>query len=150
MIVFDLRCRSGGHVFEGWFGSSLDFEDQARRGLVQCPLCGGEEVEKAVMAPRLGPKGNRQSEGATHPFSSDPAAVKSMLAAMAAVQKKLLESSANVGERFADEARAMHLGEQDTRAIHGRATQAEAKALIDEGVPVAPLPFPVIEPGEEN
>lgn len=150
MIVFDLRCRSGGHVFEGWFGSSLDFEDQAERGLVQCPLCGGEEVDKAVMAPRLGAKGNQRSEGAAHPFSSDPAVVKAMLAAMAAVQKKLLESSANVGERFADEARAMHLGEQDTRAIHGRATPAEAKALVDEGVPVAPLPFPVIEPGEEN
>ena len=142
MIVFDLRCRSGGHVFEGWFGSSQDYDAQTERGLVQCPLCGDEEVEKAVMAPRLGAKGNQRSESSAHPVSSDPAAVKAMLAAMAAVQKKLLEGSANVGDRFAEEARAMHFGERDTRAIHGQATPAEARSLIDEGVPVVLLPFP--------
>ena len=146
MIVFDLKCVAGGHVFEGWFGSSRDFDDQSARGLVQCPLCGGEEIVKAVMAPRVGSKGN----SVTHVVSFDPEAVKAMLAAMAAVQKKLLESSTDVGAGFAEEARAIHLGERERRAIHGKATRAQAESLIDEGVPVAPLPFPVIDPRDEN
>ena len=73
-----------------------------------------------------------------------------MLAAAAAVQKKLLEGSDAVGARFADEARAIHLGEAPARAIHGRATPAEAQSLVEEGVAIAPLPFPVIEPDQEN
>jgi hypothetical protein len=73
-----------------------------------------------------------------------------MLAALAAEQKRILSGSEHVGERFADEARAIHLGEADARAIHGRATRKEAETLLDEGILVAPLPFPVLEPGEEN
>ena len=72
------------------------------------------------------------------------------MAEMAAAQKKLLEKSEHVGDRFPDEARAIHLGEAEARAIHGRASPADADALRDEGVPIAPLPFPVPEPGEEN
>ena len=53
MIVFDLRCEAASHVFEGWFGSTEDYESQRERGLVQCPLCGASDVEKAVMAPRV-------------------------------------------------------------------------------------------------
>jgi hypothetical protein len=73
-----------------------------------------------------------------------------MLAAAAAVQKALLAGSEGVGPRFAAEARAIHLGEADSRPIHGEATRAEAERLIEEGVPIAPLPFPVVPPGEEN
>jgi hypothetical protein len=150
MIVFDLRCRDQGHVFEGWFGSSADYESQRERGLVQCPLCGAAEVDKAVMAPRVGAKGNR-SAGESAPIAySDPERVKALMAAMAAAQKALLANSSNVGERFAAEARAMHLGEIEARPIHGRTTREETESLIEDGVPVAPLPFPVIEPGEEN
>ena len=145
MIVFDLKC-GGGHVFEGWFGSTADYESQRERGLVQCPLCGNREVEKAAMAPRLGARGNRSEEA----VPSDPAAVKAMMAKLAALQKKVLVGSEPVGDRFAEEARAIHLGEADARAIHGRATRAEADSLIDDGIPVSPLPFPTIEPGEEN
>jgi hypothetical protein len=144
MIVFDLKC-GAGHVFEAWFGKSGDYEDQARRGLIECPLCGDKRVEKAVMAPAVSAKGNRAPAGAP-----DPAAVKQMLAGMAAAQRELLERSSWVGTRFADEARAIHLGEADARAIHGKATRAEAEQLADEGIPVSPLPFPVAEPGEEN
>ncbi len=141
MIVFDLRCAAGGHVFEGWFGSSGDYESQRSRGLVSCPICGDGEVEKAPMAPSVAAKGNS---------APDPAAVKKMLAEMATLQKKMLEKSDFVGDRFPDEARAIHLGEAEARAIHGRASRAEAKSLAEEGVPVAPLPFPVPEPGEEH
>jgi hypothetical protein len=142
MMIFDLRCASG-HVFEGWFGSSADYEAQREGGLVACPICGSAEVEKAPMAPRLA--GN--AEAAEQP---SPQAMKEMLAEMAGLQKKLLEKSDNVGDRFPDEARAIHLGEADARAIHGRATRADAAELIEDGVPVSPLLFPVAEPGEEN
>ena len=144
MIVYDLRCASG-HVFEGWFGKSDDYEDQARRGLIDCPVCGDKQIGKAVMAPAVGVKGNQAPADAP-----DPKQVKQMLAAMATAQKEMLERSSWVGERFADEARAIHLGEADARAIHGKATRAEAERLAEEGIPVAPLPFPVVEPGEEN
>jgi hypothetical protein len=141
LIIFDLRCEGRGHVFEAWFGSSEDYEAQRGRGLVACPLCGSCEVVKAPMAPAVGAKGNRGP-------SAEQA--KAMLAAAAAAQQRLLETSEAVGERFADEARAIHLGEAQARAIHGRATPAEAESLIEEGVPIAPLPFPVAEPGTEN
>ena len=144
MIVFDLRCARQGHVFEGWFGSSEDFAAQQARGLVACPICGNAEVEKAPMAPRVGAKGNQSGE------TSESAAMKAALAEMARLQRKLLEKSDFVGERFPDEARAIHLGEADARAIHGRATRADAESLIEEGIPVSPLPFPLPEPGEEN
>jgi hypothetical protein len=147
MIIFDLKCAPQGHVFEGWFGSSGDYEEQQARGLVSCPLCGSGEVAKAVMAPAVGAKGN---SGARDVFSADPESVKLMLAALAAEQKKMLARSEHVGERFADEARAIHLGEAEARAIHGRATRDQAESLIEEGIAVAPLPFPVPEPGEEN
>ena len=141
MIVFDLRCEAEGHVFEAWFGSSEDYEAQSARGLVACPICGSGEVAKAPMAPAVPAKGNR---------GPSPQQVKERLAAAAAAQRRLLETSEAVGERFADEARSIHLGEAEARAIHGRATTAEAESLIEEGVPIAPLPFPVAEPGEEN
>lgn len=145
MIVFDLRCEGNGHVFEAWFGSSEDYESQRGRGLVACPLCGDERIAKAVMAPRVGAKGNRAGEA-----PADPEAMKAMLAAMASAQKELLEKSSYVGDRFADEARAIHLGEAAARSIHGKATRAQTESLIEEGIEVSPLPFPVAEPGEEN
>lgn len=159
MIVFDLRCSPNGHVFEAWFGSSDDYESQRSRGLVQCPLCGAEAVEKAVMAPRVGAKGNQAPAPAPAPgrppamqdiVSSNPAEVKTMLATMAAMQKKMLESADYVGTRFADEARAIHLGETEARPIYGKATDAETRSLAEEGIEVAALPFPLVAPGEEN
>lgn len=149
MIVFDLSCGQG-HVFEAWFGSSADYEDQCGRGLVSCPICGGSDVAKAVMAPNVGPKGNQAPAAAPVPMRGGgapaPAEMKTMLAALAKMQAKLLEGSEHVGKRFADEARAIHDGDAPERPIHGQATRAEAKALIEEGVPVAPLPLPVVPP----
>ena len=147
MIVFDLACAQG-HVFEGWFGSSDDYEGQRTRGLLTCPICGDAEVAKAVQAPRVGAKGN--GGGGALAAGMPPEKAKAMLAAMARMQAKLLEGSEHVGRRFADEARAMHLGEADVRTIHGQATPAEAQALADEGVPIAPLPLPVRPPEVEN
>lgn len=141
MIIFDLRC-GGGHVFEAWFGSTGDYDDQQARGLVSCPICGAAEVEKAPMAPRLA--------GPAHAETPSPQAMKAMLAEMASLQNKLLEKSDNVGDRFPDEARAIHLGEAEARAIHGRATRRDAEDLLDDGIPVSPLLFPLADPGEAN
>jgi hypothetical protein len=149
MIVFDLKCERSGHVFEAWFGSTSEYEDQSRRGLVQCPLCGDVSVTKAVMAPNVAPKGNRQSLGSPAE-APNPEKMKAMMAALATAQKQILENSSFVGDRFADEARSIHLGETAARSIHGRATRAEAEKLSEEGIPVSPLPFPVMGPGEEN
>ena len=153
MIVFDLRCAAGGHVFEGWFASTADYDGQQARGLVSCPICGTSEVAKAPMAPGIPAKSNTAPAGrpaAADLFSGAPEEVKSMLAAAAALQKKLLEKSESVGDRFAEEARSIHLGEAKARPIHGRATPEQAASLVEEGVPIAPLPFPVVEPGKEN
>lgn len=142
MIVFDLRC-DGGHVFESWFGSSADYADQKERGLVRCPLCDSASVEKAVMAPNVAAKGNQRTTTGADPM-------KAALAALAKAQEKALEGSEWVGSRFADRARAMHLGEEATAPIHGQATPQEARALVEEGVPVAPLPLPVVPPSARN
>lgn len=159
MIVFDLACRNGGHVFEIWFGSSTDYEDQKARGLVSCPYCGSTDIDKAVMAPNVAAKGNRRSEVVpTQPQAPVSAAAnlpspeqfKAMVSKLAEVQAKMLEGSEHVGTRFADEARSMHLGEQDVRPIHGQTSAEEAKALIEEGIPVAPLLLPVRPPNSDN
>ncbi len=143
MIIFDLRCAPAGHVFEAWFGSGEDYEAQKARGLVSCPLCGSQDVDKAPMAPAVGAKGNQAD-------ALPPAQLKAVLGALAEAQRTMLENSEHVGPRFADEARAIHLGEAEARAIHGQATAAEADELRGEGIPVAPLPFPVIGPEEQN
>ncbi len=134
MIVFDLRCRDSGDVFEAWFQSSSDYEEQKERGLVQCPVCRSADVEKAPMAPRV-------------PAKSRDATMHERLAAM---QAKMLKDSEWVGDRFADEARSIHLGETEARAVHGSATSDEAKSLIEEGIPVAPLPLPIVPPNQVN
>ncbi len=150
MIVFDLVCAPAGHVFEAWFGSTADYDAQRTRGLVQCPLCGAADVGKAVMAPRVSVKGNQRPTGGSAPLSSDVEGMKQMLSALATAQKKLLEKSEHVGERFADEARSIHLGESPGRAIHGRATPDQARSLAEDGIAVAALPFPVIDEDLKN
>jgi len=168
MIVFDLQCRDAGHRFEGWFGSSADFERQQERGLVTCPQCGSPDIGKAVMAPRLTRKGNQIATPtavpapAQVPTPSAPAPARAMAAAplppeavavvqkLHALQTELLKSSRFVSDTFVEDARAMHYGEREQEAIHGQATLEEAKELLEEGIAVAPLPFPVVPPEQAN
>ncbi|MDP5103369.1 MAG: DUF1178 family protein [Erythrobacter sp.] len=156
MIVFDLSC-SVGHRFEGWFSSSADYEAQQARGFLACPTCGSAEVSKAPMAPAVPAKGNAQREtrpaGAPQQQLANTPMTPQMqkaLKTLAKAQAKALENSTWVGDKFAEETRKMHYGERDDAPIHGQASLAEAKALIDEGVPVAPLPFPVAPPDKLN
>jgi hypothetical protein len=155
MIVFDLSCPDG-HRFEGWFGSSADYADQQARGLLACPVCGSAAVSKAPMAPAVPAKGNTRQEvlppEAPRQLANTPMPpqVQKALAGLAKAQAEALKNSTWVGDKFADETRKMHYGERDVALIHGQATLAEAKALIEEGVPVAPLPFPVAPPEKLN
>jgi len=149
MIVFDLRCPLD-HVFEAWFGSSGDYEDQRARALIACPICGDTAVEKAVMAPNVGAKGNSRGAAVPMALPGKHGEAKAMLAALAKAQAAMLESSEWVGRDFADKARAMHLGEIDSATIHGEVSRDQARSLIEDGVPVAPLPFPVVPPEAQN
>lgn len=133
MIVFDLQCLDGGETFEAWFGSNADFEVQRSGGLVQCPMCQSTNVAKAPMAPRVPRKGG-----------GNP------LARLAAMQSELLKDSRWVGDQFAETARAMHNGEIEHEQVHGSTSLAEAKSLAEEGIPVAPLPLPVVPPTDVN
>jgi hypothetical protein len=155
MIVFDLSCHEG-HRFEGWFASSNDYADQQARGLLACPSCGSAEVSKAPMAPAVPAKGNARQEvlppEAPRQVANTPMPpeVQKALTALAKAQAAALKNSTWVGDKFAEETRKMHYGERDEAPIHGQASLAEAKALIEEGVPVAPLPFPVAPPEKLN
>ena len=138
MIVFDLHCAASGDRFEAWFRSNADFERQLEQGLVQCPFCQSSRVAKAPMAPRV----PRKSE-----IGSD---VREVMAKLSVLQAEMLRDSRWVGEEFADTARAMHLGEIETAQVHGEATAEQAQSLVEDGVPIAPLPLPVVPPNQVN
>ena len=151
MIRYNLRCERG-HAFESWFQSSAAYESQEKRKLVNCPSCGTDKVERAIMAPRIvGKKG--RDKAAPVPAETIPAtdtaapATPLMMAQERELRAKLKElrdhivkNADNVGERFPNEARKMHYGDIEHRPIYGEASPDEARALIDEGVEVSPLP----------
>lgn len=142
MIRYALACEAG-HAFESWFRSSDDFDTQAKRGLVSCPHCGSTRVEKQIMAPAVKSAG----EEVARPVAlADPrdAEMRNLLRAYRQFVEKNAE---HVGDRFAEEARKIHFGESDERAIYGEATPSEVRELREEGVEVAPLP---ILPDERN
>lgn len=154
MKVLNLRCVHQQHSFEGWFASDDDFERQVERGLLECPLCGAREVQKLPSAPRLNLAASRSqdakaagaapsaSAGAPSPdmvAAADPALQASLLRAL----RKLVATTEDVGERFAEEARRIHYGDAGQRNIRGRASARDALALLEEGIEVMPLPAAV-------
>ena len=147
MKVLDLQCASG-HTFEGWFGSEEDFVSQCARSMVQCPLCGDASVHKKLSAPRLNLSASRLGQAIGHKAKqlevvAEPAAQdNSISAAWLALARRIVANTDDVGERFADEARKMHYGETEERAIRGKTTVDEARALLDEGIEVMPMLLP--------
>ncbi|MDQ2093009.1 DUF1178 family protein [Rhodalgimonas zhirmunskyi] len=143
MIKFTLKC-TDGHQFESWFQSADAFETLKTAGHVACAICGSADVAKALMAPRVRP-GRNAASGAQPPETapnrplSTPANPGEQ--ALAALKAHVEANSEYVGMEFAHEARAMHSGDAPARAIYGEAKLDEARALIEDGVPVAPLPF---------
>jgi hypothetical protein len=132
MIVFDLVC-DAAHRFEAWFGSSRDYEDQASKGQIACPVCNSITVGKAVMAPAVPAKSNQKHP--TQCLTNDDVMGQLLL-----MQRAFEANSDYVGNRFAAEARAIH-ERGEARSIHGEATVDEISALQDDGVPLLPLPF---------
>lgn len=134
MIRFTLRC-ARHHEFEGWFRDNDGFDAQAAGSALACPVCGDREIEKAVMAPAV----SRSRE----PARMDPqkAAMAHMMKMARAFREHVETTFENVGERFPEEARRMHYGETEKHDIYGEASREEVKELVEEGVPVRPLPM---------
>lgn len=167
MINYRLKCDQG-HSFDSWFQSASAYDKLAAAGMVTCSFCGSTKVEKAIMAPRVR-TGRKAVSGIGEPeLPKDPQAASAQAAsapaptpgagpgalstpadegaakmeqALGELRRQVEANSDYVGKDFASEARAMHLGEAPERAIYGEAKVDEAKALIEEGVPVLPLPF---------
>jgi hypothetical protein len=130
MIRYQLSCDTE-HEFEGWFKSGADYDSQAKRGLLECPVCGSGDVRKAIMAPAV----------ATSEVKEDRALrMQKMRQFFTQVRKQVEENAEYVGDKFPDEARAIHYGDAEERQIYGEATIADAKDLLEEGIPVMPLP----------
>ena len=150
MIRYTLRCEQN-HSFESWFQSSSAYDSQVKRKLVACPVCGSAKVEKAIMAPRIvGKKGRDSAPVPVETAAEAPAAEATSLmmaqerelrAKIKELRDHIVQNADDVGERFPTEARAMHYGDKEHRPIYGEASPEEARALIDEGVEVTPLPL---------
>lgn len=143
MIRYDLKCGEG-HSFDSWFQSASAFDGLAGRGLVACPVCGSTKVEKMLMAPAVRPARKAAAPVPARTESQTPglaAPRNEMEEALAALRRHVEENSEYVGMNFVTEARRMHAGDAPERAIYGEARPEEARQLIEDGVPVAPLPF---------
>ncbi|MDP1913059.1 DUF1178 family protein [Brevundimonas sp.] len=143
MIRYALQC-DGGHGFEAWFGASADYDDQAARGLVECPHCGSSVVSKQIMSPAVA--GTRKTA-----LAADPARMRTLMTQAAREVRTHVERNFDyVGDAFAREARDIHEGRTEKREIYGEATPAEVKKLKDDGVPCAALPLVPPAPDKLN
>jgi hypothetical protein len=133
MIRYALIC-DRDHEFEGWFGASADFDDQQARGLLECPVCASKAVRKQIMAPAVA--GTKRTLQDVSPVQTQAM----MMEAISRVRRHVEENFDDVGDSFAREARAIHEGKAEERGIYGQATPAEVRELVEDGVPIAPLP----------
>ncbi|RAK65548.1 DUF1178 family protein [Phenylobacterium kunshanense] len=143
MIRYALTCEHE-HEFEGWFSSSADFDDQQGRGLIECPMCASKMVRKQIMAPAV--TGTKRTVR-----EASPAKLQAMMMEAAGrVRRHVEENFDDVGDAFASEARAIHEGRAEDRGIYGQATPKEVRELVEDGVPVAPLPAEPLKKEELN
>ena len=146
MIKYDLVC-SNEHRFEGWFSSSDGFEIQRDSGILECPVCGTVEVDRALMTPSVAVKRDHarpapvqfSSEVPTQTFSTDPRAA-ALRQAMKELRDEVTQNAEYVGSRFAEEARKIHYSEAEARGIYGEASLEDARSMADEGIEFHPLP----------
>jgi hypothetical protein len=141
MILFELKCGKD-HAFEGWFPSGAAYEAQLAAKELSCPLCGDRSIDKAIMAPRIGKAAAPPVPAAPTPT---PAPTKEqaaeMLKMLRALRDKVEKEFDYVGPAFAEEARRIHYGEAEERAIYGEASPEDAESLEEEGVPVSRIPW---------
>ena len=150
MIHYQLKCGQS-HAFDGWFKDSAGFEKQAKRGLIECPECGGTDVERALMTPAVPKKGSAAAPepvAAANPpapaAADEKTAVRVPAQMLAVLQRMRAEIEKNcdyVGPNFADQARAMHRGEVEPKGIYGETTDEQAESLADEGIEVTNIPW---------
>jgi hypothetical protein len=138
MITYQLKC-STGHEFEAWFRNSAGYDEQQATGDISCPMCGDQEIMKALMAPSVGKKGN--ASVSSHEARASEVA-REVLDAVDTIRKHVEDSCDYVGTDFADEARKIHYGETEERGIYGEATQEDNQALDEEGIEVFRIPTP--------
>ena len=148
MIKYALACEQA-HEFESWFPSSDAFETQRKRGFVTCPFCNSAKVEKQIMAPAIArtdkpPKVPAPEAQLVAVLSERE---RELRAALRALREHVMKNAEDVGKGFVEEARRMHYGETEERSIYGEADLAEAKALLEEGIDVLPLP---VVPDDRN
>lgn len=142
MKVFDIQC-SHGHIFEGWFASEADFQGQCARGLVECPFCGDNQVQKRLSAPRLNAKSNqKKTSEAVNTQSTAQMPVEKAQKIWMELVNHVVRNTEDVGENFAQEARRIHYGEAPERGIRGQTTAEQAQELQDEGIDIMSLPMP--------
>ena len=133
MIRYALAC-DHDHEFEGWFGSSADYDDQQARGLLECPVCASKAVRKQIMAPAI--SGTKRTAREANPAQMQAM----MMEAAGRIRRHVEENFDDVGDAFAKEARAIHEGKSEERGIYGQASPQEVRDLVEDGVPVAALP----------
>ena len=141
MKVLDLQC-AHKHVFEGWFSSEADFQEQQGQGLVECPVCANATIIKMLSAPRLNFGSGRESIVPSQEVPSPFVAAQSLQAAWTAVARLVMANTDDVGDQFAEEARKIHYGEAEERGIRGKASRGETESLIEEGIAVMSLELP--------
>jgi hypothetical protein len=148
MIKYALVC-DASHDFESWFPGSESYEEQARRGFVECPVCRSTNVAKAIMSPNIARKDRDAApadvDAPALPAAPQPVALldekqQHLRAMMRELHETIVATSDDVGESFPEEARKMHDGETPARSIRGKASFEEARSLLEEGIPVLPIP----------
>jgi len=144
LIKFSLKCNKG-HEFESWFSDNESFEAQSERGLVACPFCTSTTIEKALMAPNISTRLKKKNASISPP--APLAKQTEALALTSQVIEHIKQTTDNVGDKFAEEARKIHYEEVPARPIWGTATAEETKDLVDEGIEIVPLPP---SPKEQN
>ncbi len=135
MIRFSLHC-DNAHEFDAWFRSNEDFDEQKKSGLLSCPFCHSTSIEKQLMAPAVSTARKREQQVGL----GLEAEQQKMLSALREVTKKARKEAEYVGDRFAEEARRIHFKEVEERAIYGEASVKEVSSLMEDGIPVVPLP----------
>jgi hypothetical protein len=146
MIRYDLICEKG-HEFDAWFSDSAAYDKQRKRGLVECAHCRSIKIEKQLMRPNVGTKGNQKSvpsapAQAPQQMMAGPVdpRMQAMVQMVREFRKHVTENAENVGDKFADEARKIHYKESEARGIYGNATPQEAQDLLEEGIEVHAIP----------
>jgi hypothetical protein len=144
MILYALAC-IGGHRFESWFRNGAAYDEQTARGLIACPVCNSADVAKTIMAPAVVSRGAIVAVAPQETaLAETPLLDERQIAArsfLKAVRDRVLSEGEDVGAKFSDQARQMHDGDIPHRHIHGQATVEEARALIEDGVAILPLPM---------